>query len=133
MLDRVEFKEIIAKYGDIVLSPMVISLHYCCWAKSIMNADAWNGTPCKANRTHKKVEIIGTVLFVDYEKKKYKTEDCKIIVVERIHKEHVQSEEVKNKIKNLKVKINRLQSEIDKIESEIDKIESEIDKIESNE
>lgn len=83
MLDRVEFKEIIAKYGDVVLSPMVISLNYCCWAKSIMKADAWNGTPSSVNRTDKKVTIVGTVLFVDYEEKKYKLEDCKIVVVDR--------------------------------------------------
>lgn len=76
MLDRIEFKEIIAKHGDVVLSPLVISLTYCCWAKVIMKAKDWNGS--------RKLTGIGHVLFLDYEEKKYKTEDCeKIVVVER--------------------------------------------------
>jgi hypothetical protein len=70
---RVELKEIIAKYGDVVLSPMVISLNYCCWAKIIMVAKDWNGS--------RKLNGVGHVLFLDYEEKKCKTEDCENIVI----------------------------------------------------
>ena len=63
------------KYGELVLSPVLINLTYCNWAKTIMIKKDWEGPT-------KKLNSVGSILLIDYEEKKYKVEDCKTVIVD---------------------------------------------------